>query len=155
MTPGDAARVLAACALFDNRKVRDDEEGERLAEAWYAVIGDLDLRDALEAVRRHYRDSTEWIMPAHVRKGVAQIKAERRRNTPHEVRQLPSPFEKDVTREVTVARGAASVRAALEPLMAKLAQASDQPPEAIDQLRAITPGPAWSDDDTTEEKEGK
>lgn len=156
MTPGDAARVLAACALFDNRKVPDNEDGELLVEGWYAVIGDLPLNDALEAVRRHYRDSTEWIMPAHVRKGVKAIQAERRRNTPHESRQLPSKFEPDVTRQVALARGAGAARDALAPLMAKLATVSKPPISAIDELRAITTGPEWAEDqETTTEKEGK
>jgi hypothetical protein len=74
MTPGDTARVLGACALYDNRTV-----GVADAAAWHKVIGDLDAADAIEAVTRHYAESTERIMPAHVRRLAAEIRRERHR----------------------------------------------------------------------------
>lgn len=74
MTPGDTARVLGACALYDNRTV-----GVADAAAWHKVIGDLDAADAIEAVTRHYADSTDRIMPAHVRRIVGEIQRERHR----------------------------------------------------------------------------
>lgn len=153
MTPGDAARVLAACALFDNRKVTDDEDGVRLVRAWFSVIGDLPLEDALEAVRRHYRDSTDWCMPKHVRAGARAIAAERARARPSAERQLPSGFEQDVTRAVHMRRGAAGVREVLGPLLERLAAKSDsdKAPDALDALRAITPGPDWKDADSADE----
>jgi len=155
VTPGDAARVLAACALFDNRKIPDDENGDRLAEGWFALIGHLDLRDALEAVRRHYAESTEWIMPAHINRGVRAIKAERRRDMHHEARQLPSPFERDVTKAVTGTRGAATVREVLVPLLERLAQDTDakNAVSALDRLRAITAEPKTEDETTKGDQE--
>jgi len=74
MTPGDTARVLATCAMYDNRTV-----GMADAAAWHKVIGELDVADAIEAVTRHYTESTERIMPAHVRRIVAEIRRERHR----------------------------------------------------------------------------
>lgn len=74
MTPGDTARVLGACALYDNRTV-----GVADAAAWHKVIGDLDVADAIEAVTRHYAESTDRIMPAHVRRIAVEIRRERHR----------------------------------------------------------------------------
>lgn len=147
MTPGDAARVLGACALYDNRTV-----GTADAAAWFKVIGDLDAADAIEAVTRHYADSTDRIMPAHIRRIVKQIREERRRESArHEVRELPSRFEDDMGRQVRIKQGAASVREVLGPLVEHLAQQSQRElPSAVDELRAITAGPGWSvDEDAT------
>jgi hypothetical protein len=141
MTPGDAARVLAACALYDNRTV-----GHADAAAWYQTIGDLPVDDALEAVARHYRESTERMMPAHVRRIVREIRDERARATPHEARMLPSRFEDDPAREVRASRGAATVREVLAPVVEHLAAKREAlPRSAIDELRAITAGPTWTD----------
>lgn len=142
MTPGDAARVLGACALYDNRTV-----GVADAAAWHKVIGDLDVADALEAVARHYAESTDRIMPAHVRRGVKQIREERRRVSERsEVLALPSRFEDDMDRQVRMKRGAASARQVLAPLVAHLAERSGRElPSAMEQLRELT-GPVLDDD---------
>lgn len=73
MNPGDAARILAKAAAYDQRTI-----GEADAMAWFEALSDLDAADALEAVTRHYRGSTERLMPAHVRVLVAGIVAEQR-----------------------------------------------------------------------------
>jgi hypothetical protein len=41
------------------------------------VLTDIELADAEEAVRRHYADSTDWLMPAHIRRAVVTIIEER------------------------------------------------------------------------------
>lgn len=72
MTPEQVSRVLAAAALRDNRHV-----GPADVMAWLEDIGDLDPADALTAVSRHYRSSTERLMPAHVRRIVAELNRQR------------------------------------------------------------------------------
>lgn len=62
MTPSDAARILAVAAVYDRRTIGNVE-----AQAWADALDGLDPRDCAEAVRAHYRDSTTWLMPAHVR----------------------------------------------------------------------------------------
>lgn len=74
MTPADVAKVLAKAAAFDQRTV-----GEADVLAWYEVIGDLDVADALAAISRHYREHAERVMPADVIRIVAEIERERRR----------------------------------------------------------------------------
>lgn len=142
MTPGDVARLLAACAMYDFRAIEDED-----AEAWFPLIGDLDYGDAMESVRRHYQNSTDRMMPAHVRQGVKAIREERRRLEPSEALQLPSRFEQDMNRQVRMETGAAQVRDVLAEITAHLDRKSPAPLSAMEQLRAITPGPDWADDE--------
>lgn len=72
MNRSETARLLAAVAAFNNRTI-----GEADVEAWQSVLPDVDLVDAMEAVRRHYAEHTEWLMPAHVRRIVRDIHGER------------------------------------------------------------------------------
>ena len=66
------AKVLTLIALVDRRVV--DREA---VLAWHDLIGDLSERDALDAVRAHRRESTEYLVPAHVVAGVRRIRNER------------------------------------------------------------------------------
>lgn len=140
MTPGDVARVLATCALYDFRTIDVSD-----AAAWFKVIGDLDVEDALEAVARHYADSTDRMMPAHLRRGVRALREERNRLQPHPARALPSRFEDDMGRQVRLKAGAATVREVLGPVLEHLAsqRQGELPPSAVAELRAITAGPGW------------
>jgi hypothetical protein len=76
MTPGDTTRVLSKAAAFDQRTI-----GAADVAAWHEAIGDLDVNDALAAVTRHYQHTDQRIMPAHLRRLVAEIERERRRAT--------------------------------------------------------------------------
>lgn len=139
MNPGEVARLLAACAMYDFRTV---EKADGLA--WHHVIGDLDFEDAMEAVRLHYQQSTDRMMPAHVRSGVKAIRDERDRLTPSEPRQLPSRFETDQERAKRGERGAEKVRDVLGELAQRMQDRGHVPSEAMEQLRQITDGPAWA-----------
>lgn len=100
MKPSDAARILAVAAAFDRRTV-----GETDAQAWADALDELDPRLCAAAVRQHYRHSTDWVMPAHVRtiiadhrkanrdredtaKFIAEQRALGRRPMPDEARQI-------------------------------------------------------------------
>ena len=72
MNLGETSQALALAQAFDNRTV-----GEVNVRAWHTVLGDLDAADVMEAIRRHYDHSTEWLMPAHVRRLVDAIQRER------------------------------------------------------------------------------
>lgn len=149
MTKADVVLLLGFASMYDYRRI-----GEADVEAWYLVVGDLDLDDAKAAVIAHYRDSTERLMPAHVRQGVKTIRADRRREQTHEVRALPSRFEADMGRQVRMERGAAQVREVLGPVLQHLADRSGAAAavSAVEELRAITAGPGWTaDGDDTEE----
>jgi hypothetical protein len=72
MNAEDMGRVLARCASYDRRKT-----GEADIIAWLQVIGDLAYDDCIDAVIAHYAESTDWIMPAHIRQRVRAVRAER------------------------------------------------------------------------------
>jgi hypothetical protein len=74
----EVGNLLGLMALADNRKPPEDDEA-RLAmiEFWLGMVGDLRYDDAALAVRDHYRESTEWMMPADVRQRVKAIRQAR------------------------------------------------------------------------------
>jgi hypothetical protein len=115
VTRAEVVDVLAKCAAFDRRTV-----GEADVMAWHEVLADLDRDEALAAVTAHYRDSTEWLQPAHIRRLARTAREERRRAIGHDVRALPSRFEDDWTRDVRVREGVAQCRDVLAAVMARL-----------------------------------
>lgn len=72
MNRSETANLLTSMASFDRRTI-----GESDVIAWQAVLADAAFDDCLEAVKRHYAENTEWMMPAHVRRIVRDIHGER------------------------------------------------------------------------------
>jgi len=73
MNAAECSALLAVMALYDNRKVADPD-----VVAWLKVIGDLPYADCERAVFAHYgSESTERIMPGHVRQRVRAMRSER------------------------------------------------------------------------------
>jgi hypothetical protein len=72
MNLNETARALALVQSFDRRTV-----GEADVVAWRSVLTDVALADAEEAIRRHYAEQTDWLMPAHIRRYVRDIVRER------------------------------------------------------------------------------
>lgn len=64
----ETALMLAQMQAYDQRTV-----GESDVIAWQALLADAPFEDCQEAVRRHYAEQTERIMPAHVRRIVQDI----------------------------------------------------------------------------------
>jgi hypothetical protein len=110
VTPADTARLLAKVQAYDGRTV-----GQTDVAAWYEALGDVDLAEALDAVAGHFRASTDWLMPAHIRSQVRLIRAERRRLDRSAVLALPSRFETDAERAERISTGVAMCRAAITP----------------------------------------
>lgn len=77
MTLDDVIDVLSKCAGYDQRTV-----GKADVHAWAEVIGDLDRRDALNAVADWYRERRDRIMPSDVRHIVRVLQAERLKSLP-------------------------------------------------------------------------
>lgn len=61
--------LLVHIQIIDNRQV-----GDATVLEWHELVSDLDYDEALEAVRLHFRDSTEYLKPAHIRAGVERIR---------------------------------------------------------------------------------
>lgn len=72
MNRSEAAMMLAQMQAYDQRTV-----GESDVIAWHALLVDAPFEDCQEAVRRHYAEQTDRIMPAHVRRLVRDIIRER------------------------------------------------------------------------------
>lgn len=66
------AQLLAYAAARDNRK-----EDPAAVEAWFEDLGDLPFEDCKEAVRQHFQNSLEYLMPVHIRATVKTIRLER------------------------------------------------------------------------------
>lgn len=81
MNAEEMGELLALAALYDNRTVGDAD-----ILAWLNAIGDLPYRDADTAVAAHYGESTERLLPAHVRERVQAIRAQRIRDA-----EIPPP----------------------------------------------------------------
>lgn len=64
MTKLEVARLLTIASMVDNRTVAPET-----VEAWWEVIGHLDFEPARLALVQHRRDSTEYLLPAHIVKG--------------------------------------------------------------------------------------
>lgn len=69
MTIDETAQLLAEIQLIDNRRI------EKLTiRAWHELVEDLPYPAATEAVRLHFRESTAYLTPAHVRANVDRIR---------------------------------------------------------------------------------
>lgn len=70
MRLSEAGDLLALISAYDNRHV-----SEEVSAAWYDLLHPYTLAEAKHAVKKHFNDNTEYLMPAHV---VRIIKAERK-----------------------------------------------------------------------------
>lgn len=80
LTQEDVRNVLVVATAFDNRK-----PSAVMLAAWVDALniaGPFPAADAVEAVKRHYAASTEYLMPAHVADGCRAIQAARREAIP-------------------------------------------------------------------------
>ncbi|HZM83794.1 MAG TPA: hypothetical protein VFC19_49380 [Candidatus Limnocylindrales bacterium] len=67
-------QLLIFIAQYDNRRIDDG-----VVIAWQAIVADLALDDARQAVIGHFSTTTDYLMPVHVRRGVEELRRERRR----------------------------------------------------------------------------
>ncbi len=89
----ETGQLLTVAAAFDNRHVTTDT-----AIAWHEVLEDIELEDALVAVREHHKNSTEYLMPGHVVAGARRNKDRREREMRKSVRALeraPITFDRE------------------------------------------------------------
>lgn len=86
MTIDECKRVLAKIQLGDNRQV-----DELTLREWHDTIGHLNFADAVEAVRLHRQNSTDYLMPAHVVAGAKAVARERVMREPIEAGYVSAP----------------------------------------------------------------
>lgn len=115
MTPAEVAMVLTKAAAIDQRTI-----GKADVMAWHEILERVELADALEAVKRHYAEARDRIMPADVRRIARVVSDERKRvEVRHEVLALPSRFEDDPERDERNREGRARVQQVIHEILAK------------------------------------
>lgn len=70
MRLSEAGELLALISAYDNRNT-----SEEVSAAWYDLLAPYTLHEAKHAAKKHFHESTDYLMPAHI---VRIIKAERR-----------------------------------------------------------------------------
>ena len=71
---GEVSVLLGKASLVDSRVV-----DEATVQAWWEILSHLDFRDAMNGLIQHRRESTEYLMPAHIVKQARKAKRERER----------------------------------------------------------------------------
>lgn len=66
----ETGALLALISAYDNRQFN-----EETTAAWYDLLGPYTLAEAKHAVKKHYSETRDWLMPADV---LRIIKTERR-----------------------------------------------------------------------------
>lgn len=120
MTYDEVVDLLTLISARDNRKV---SKGTVLA--WCEDIGDLAFEDCREGVRRHFRESTDWLMAAHIRRHVQAIHEARQNDGMAVYRELKARDPK--TEE--------EYRQALKDIRARLRSSQPLPFKAIEAAR--------------------
>lgn len=64
--------ILSFISLLDNRQVSDEA-----IMVWHELLKDIEFEDAKIAVTNHFKDSTDYIRPAHIIQGARIIRMER------------------------------------------------------------------------------
>jgi hypothetical protein len=125
MNRSEIAMLLGACAARDQRTVGDMD-----VMAWLDDLGDLDFQDAREAVSMHFRESTDRIMPAHIRK-LCRIVRDKRRAGQEVAKLPPGKTQDDPLRAASIARN----RERMSKLMAEIAAKRSVPKADADPAR--------------------
>jgi hypothetical protein len=65
----EVAKLLTIASMIDNRTVAPETVTE-----WTRVVGHIPFEQAREAVEQHFRESTSYLMPAHVTAQVRRVR---------------------------------------------------------------------------------
>lgn len=69
MNKTETAKLLTIASMIDNRTVAPET-----VEAWHDVLGHLTYGLAKAAMSLHRRESTDYLMPAHITKNIPRVK---------------------------------------------------------------------------------
>lgn len=96
MNAREVHQLLIEASAIDNRTVT-----QITVTAWLPILARFDYRDAVEAMRRHFATSTDYLMPAHIAIGCRRIIAERGPRPPEGKRWAVDVIEGDDPLQVT------------------------------------------------------
>lgn len=68
MNVQETTDLLTRIQVIDNRRVE-----EATVLAWFELVADLDHGQAVEAAKLHFRESTVYLTPAHIRANVERM----------------------------------------------------------------------------------
>lgn len=68
----ETGEVLGAIALYDARNI-----DEAMIMAWHKMLHPYTLPDCLAAVEAHFRESTDYLLPAHIIRRVKSTRSRR------------------------------------------------------------------------------
>ena len=74
MEEREAFQLLTLASARDGRTV-----SQATARVWASDLERIALVDAVQAAQLHYRESTDWLMPAHVIKNAVRVRNRRER----------------------------------------------------------------------------
>lgn len=94
MTPLETHDLLTFVSAYDNRRFDD-----ATVYAWHEALGDVSFEDGRRAVIEHFANSTEYLMPAHVRLGAIRIRNDRPAPTRLEIEAAPVVAVEDRSEE--------------------------------------------------------
>lgn len=83
-------RLLTVIQNVDKRRIDD-----ATVLVWHEILGDLPFDDCLLAVTTHFRESTEYLMPAHIVRMAREVDRERRRQLREEQEAIAAQAEAD------------------------------------------------------------
>lgn len=72
MVEHEAFQLLTLASARDGRTV-----SASVARVWASDLSGIALPDAVAAVQQHFRESTDWLLPAHVVRNVARLRESR------------------------------------------------------------------------------
>ena len=102
VTAPEAVALLALASGFDNRKPERET-----VRAWTEALADVDYDDARTVIVAHFHESTDWLMPAHIVRGVRDLERAR-------VAAAPNLYDVEPPARVTQLDGPAFDAAYLE-----------------------------------------
>jgi hypothetical protein len=83
----EISKLLTVVSTYDNRKIATET-----VEAWFLVLGDISFEEASEAIVMHFKDSTNWLLPAHIRTNVRIIRDRKEREARIKRPRLEGPI---------------------------------------------------------------
>lgn len=115
MTPEQTGQALAYIAAADRRTL-----GKADLLVWHDAVGDLPHDDVMDAVRQHYRNSTDFLMPAHVRRAVRKAREDRAGRgvpaaPPPEATDQPGVYKLRLVKAIAEIADRRDIHRALEP----------------------------------------
>lgn len=133
----EVAQLLAAASARDNRK-----PSEAAILAWMEDLGDLAYIDAADALREHYRTSTEYLTAAHIRALATGYARTRHEAIERETRrrELEAPARRNRSADVEQMLNALSARLAAGAARQRGVDTSDSHEAALAQARQMHGG---------------